>query len=155
MPVDHLIINQEGEIETINGFEDSTAKYKKIKSVFDTGRDDSYEPYKVAIFHKADVDMATDSDEVTHDLKAFSSSLRGHGFELWMCCHENGKSLYAAGEYKENEFVSEKGIPGFYGPVVLSAQIAWDDDPVDVSSSAALRVAEIIAKAKGVNVFGM
>lgn len=152
--MDYLVLRADGQVEEmVIGDKDNA--YECIAEVFKTVESygNFFEASGIKTFSAADVSIAVNSDDATDNVREFASSLKGYGYQLIAHWHENGRALHQDGVYQENLFLAGKGRNGIYGPVVLGAQQhQFDKDPVEVSASKAIIVAEMIVNAKGLPV---
>ena len=146
--LNYLVLYADGGFGVLPiGDADDDQIFRKLMGVFTTERGylyDNYETETICNLTPEDVAMVVDENEVTRE---FGESLNGHGFELFACWHDRGRQLHEAGVYKENRFLESRLT--IYGPVVLRAQICETEVPVEIPTSHALYVAEMIVKAKG------
>lgn len=149
--MNNLILNSDGSIRVIDFrcTDTDEVRFNAIVAVFETSHgEDNYECQSILKFTAEDVanaiEMVGNGNGVFSE---FALSLGGHGFEIFGCWHENGKSLAGAGVYDENLYLSRNGFHSqIYGPVVLFAQIndGGAEQPVEVSASVALELAKVI-----------
>jgi len=152
----YLVLYADGGFGVMHiGDADDDEIFRKLMKVFATDRGYFYDIYQtdtVCVCSAQDVSALVKLDGTDDTLKAFASSLQGHGFELFICWHEHSRELYESGVYKDsNIFFENCRREKMFGPVVLRAQMHQDDaaaPAVEVPALVALYVAEQIAKAR-------
>ncbi|CAN0246553.1 unnamed protein product [Ectocarpus sp. 6 AP-2014] len=155
--INYLVLYADGGFGVMPiGDADDDEIFRKLMKVFATDRGyfyDNYQTDTLCVCSAQDVSALVELDGANDTLKAFASSLQGHGFELFICWHEHSRELHDSGVYKNcNMFFEENSRrEKMFGPVVLRAQVYQDDAAaaaVEVSASVALYVAEKIVNAK-------
>lgn len=149
---EYISFSQDGKMSVVDNGCNALESYHNICDIFKT---QDFEVKQVIKLSISDIETLAEFDS---DAKEMFNIMNGEiesFLRVNVYHHEHHRDLFNQGIYQENSFLVEHGLPGVYGPVVISSYITYHGcrSTIDISALVGMGLVQMISNMKNVPLF--